>query len=168
MSKGLYQAIALLGLVPIGLATWWSGGGFADWLATEVDPEWPTMLRVVGYLLTALGWLLLWAVLLLPWRRRVFASDEPVQGAKLGLVDAFRQEQARLEAAKQSSDPGVRRNHHGLMMMVSGVCSVVFIGLSVALFLDGYVSGLLAGAAAVAPGICAYHALKWLSWRSRG
>jgi len=123
------------------------------------------MFRVLGYTLTALGWVIVWGALLLPFRRRAFASEEPAEQAAVGLVAGFRQEQARLEAAKTSTDPVVRRKHHGVMTMVSGVCSVVLIGLSVALYQDGYISWMLAAASIVAPGICVYHLAQWLRWR---
>lgn len=169
MKKRTFQVIAVAGLVPVGIGTFvWAGPPVASWLA-GLAPDGPTsLLRLLGYLLALLGLILLWALAILPLRR---LSDMPALGDELrqikskGLATTIRDEQARLEASKNSADPKRRARYHAQFTGIALLLTIIVVPINWALAKDGYLWKFWIILMVVLPILAIYHGIQAIRLR---
>ncbi|MBO6940200.1 MAG: hypothetical protein JJ863_34830 [Deltaproteobacteria bacterium] len=158
-----YQLVAV-GTLPLAfLGTYALGRPVAALIPDDAEPA--ALLTLLAYVFVLLGCVLVWAVLLLPLRRR--AGFKPV-GEELadiraagGFAEAVAKERRALDARAAANDPG----YHASFALVGALLTVVSVGLTWVLWSDGYVMVLAAAAALVCPVLAAYHAVQWLRFR---
>jgi hypothetical protein len=163
VNRRLYQAIALLLLLPVFYGTCELGEPVVRGLlgiSVALRERAGGLLTLLGYLLTLLALVLVWAVMLLPLRAR--AGFGPLLGdrdalAARGLRGALADEQEKLDAAKRSDDPAVRVRYHATFAGVGVLISAGAAALTYALYLDGHFFATPIGFALVAPCLSAYH-----------
>lgn len=159
MKRVTYQAIAIGGLVPVAYGTYELGAPVAR-LLSEIAPSLSGLLALLGYLLTLLGLVVVWGLLLLPLRSR--AGFGPVLGDLDTLsADGFRtaliDEQKRLDDAKRSDDPAVRVRYHLTFAGISVLLGIAGAALTYALYLDDHLLATPLAFALVTPFLVAYH-----------
>lgn len=162
IARRTFQVFALCTLVFPALGTYALGPTVAGWIPADLGSPVPTLLKVLAYVLVLLGCVLVWALLLLPLRRRagfVPLRDELRAGGGLDAIVAA--ERRKLEARRDADDP----RFHAMMAGVSALLGVISLGLTWALWTDGFVVGLPAIGAAVCPALALYHAIRWLRHR---
>ncbi len=169
MTKQSYQALALLSL-PVPLTgAYLLGRPFAAFLG-GLDADLATTLQLLGYLLSLLLVLTVWAVVLAPLRAKagfVPITQDVAQIRTEGLGAAVGRERQRLERQGQSDDPKVQAEHHHLMALVAGLFSLGIGALAWALYLDQYLAPMLIAAAVVLPCNCVYHLIQWYRFTRR-
>lgn len=165
ISRGAYQVVALATLPLPAAATYAFGRPLAALVPQSTSLS--TTLQVLVYALVLLACVLLWAVLLLPLRRR--AGLEPISSGLQtirsagGLRNAIADEQKALEARRVANAPG----YHATFAAVGGVLTLVSAGLTWALWRDGWVMLVIVVAAVVCPVLTVHHAIQWLRFRRR-
>ena len=170
MSRTSYRLVAL-GTLPLPfLGAYAIGARLSAWLP-DFGGSLSGLLTILGYLLILLGCVLVWAVALLPLRRRAGftpLSDELQSVQQEGLGNAVAREQAALAARATSSDPSERAGYHLTFAAVSGLFSVTAVALTWALWDAGYVAALVVAALFVCPVLTVYHGVQALRARLGG
>ena len=166
MRKPAFQLFALLTLLPVAYATYRFGPHLAERLRA-LDPELDTLLAVLGYALTALGGVLVWAVVLLPLRARsglVPLSKE----LAAGWSPLYAEAEGTLEARRVSSNPRQRAAHHASVAGAGVLLSLLVLLLAWAAYADEYLGLGLIVVAVVFSLLTAYHGGRaLLCWRNR-
>jgi len=165
LSRRTYQLVALATLPLPVLATYAFGGPVAALVPSTLSGAMPTLLKVLAYALVLLVCVMVWAVVLLPLRRRAgfkpIATELGEIRAAGGLREAVAKERSALEARRAANDP----SYHSTFALVGVLLSLASAGLSWALWNDGYVMVFALATLLVCPALALYHAVQWLRFR---
>lgn len=168
MTKKLFQRIAFLTLPAAAVLAFVIGRFIAPILAS-LDDELSGLLTLLGYVLSALVAVIVWAALLWPLRRKagfVPLREELAQmdGGMLGVVHRERQ---ALEARRVSDDPKERAAYYRSMMLAGFGVSGIGALLSAALFADGNWMVLPLALVLVGLPLSLYYGLQYLRLSTR-
>jgi hypothetical protein len=164
LSRRTFQVIALASLAAPAALTWWAGPGAYAALGGGAA-------GVLGFVLVLLGAVLVWAVALLPLRRR---TDLPSLGTDLtrasglALAEQLARERATLEGLRSALDPRLRRRYY-VRMAAGGAVVSVALGTGVAAMLlenPARIYVKLALAAVIAPVLTVYYLVRALLTRA--
>lgn len=163
ISRRTFQVVALATL-PLPFLATYALGRHAAALVPD-DSSTATLLTLLAHLLVLLGCVVVWAVLLLPLRRRAgfqpLAEElEDIRRAG-GIRQAVAVERQALEARATAGDP----SYHATFALVGLLLALAAAGLSWALWSDGYVVTLALAAVVVCPLLSLHHFMRWLRLR---
>ncbi len=161
MSRGSYRLLALLTLPLPLLAAHLSYDAIPEWLPEDVLVP-AALLRILGYLLLVLLFVLIWASLLAPLRRRAGFRTLAEQLSDRNLSTAVARAQVAQKERASSSDPKVRAEHHFTFALVSGLMGIAAVGIGYALWQEGYVMAFAIAGILVCPPLALYHGVQWL------
>ncbi|MFO0624964.1 MAG: hypothetical protein U0325_05050 [Polyangiales bacterium] len=125
VSRRAFQAVALATL-PLPIAATWCVAPSLPHPAAGTDLALP--LRALAVVLTLLGFVLLWALVLLPLRRRSRMPTLPETLARAGVPTVgalYARERADLDASRDAADPARRRSYH--LRMLAGAVTVALL-----------------------------------------
>ena len=138
MTKKLFQRIALLTLPAAAVLAFVIGRFVAPVLAS-LDDGLSGLLTLLGYVLSTLVAVLVWAALLWPLRRKAgfVPFREELKQMEGGLLGAVHRERQALEARAVSDDPKERADYYRSMTLAGFGVSGLGALLSAALLSDG-------------------------------
>lgn len=166
MSRKTFERIAYATLVLPLLGTYYLGQLVAAWLLS-LDDDFSALLVLLGYVLTLLGCVIVWALALLPLRRMTDLPGIIEEFKQGGFAEADHRERAAIRERETSDDPAQRARHHFQFAKIGAALSAFAALLTWVLWLDGMVLRRLFALALVFPGFTIYHLAQGLRMRKR-